>query len=163
MQLFRMASENEEDIIYTLYDAVKEKGKNDGTSDWDEDYPNREILKDDLKNKSLFVLEDNKKIIAAVSMVDEESPELQTLDWAKEKSCFLVRLCVAPEYQGKGLGEKMMHCISNTARGRGFKATHHLAAEVNKAANRLYKRMRYRNLGRIHVYGTDFIAYEMIL
>ena len=96
-------------------------------------------------------------------MVDEESPELQLLDWVKVKSCFLVRLCVAPEYQNKGIGEKMMHYISDTAREKGFKATHHLAAEVNKAANRLYKRMGYRNLGNIHVYGTDFIAYEMIL
>jgi len=163
MQQFRIASKIEEDQILSLYDAVKAKGKIDGTSDWDEDYPNREILKDDLKNSSLYVLQDNNKIVAAISMVDEESPELQLLDWAKVKSCFLVRLCVAPEYQSKGIGEKMMHYISDTARERGFKATHHLAAEVNEAANRLYKRMGYRNLGRIHVYGTDFIAYEMIL
>ena len=163
MKQFRMASEIQEDEILSIYDAVKAKGKIDGTSDWDEDYPNREILKDDLKNRSLYVLEDDKKIIAAISMVDEELPELKLLDWAKVKSCFLVRLCVAPEYQSKGIGEKMMQYISDSARERGFKATHHLAAEINEAANRLYKRMGYKNLGRIHVYGTNFIAYEMIL
>jgi len=163
MQKFRIALEIEEDEILTLYDAVKAKGKIDGTSDWDEDYPNRKILKDDLENRSLYILEDDKKIIAAISMVDEESPELQLLDWAKVKSCFLVRLCVAPIYQSKGIGEKMMQYISDAAREIGFKATHHLAAEVNEAANRLYKRMGYRNLGKIHVYETDFIAYEMIL
>jgi len=61
MQQFRIASEIEEDEIFSLYDAVKAKGKIDGSSDWDEDYPNREILKDDLKNRSLYVLEDNNK------------------------------------------------------------------------------------------------------
>jgi ribosomal protein S18 acetylase RimI-like enzyme len=163
MQIFRKAVFEEEQAIFSLYNEVKIKGKKDGTSDWDEDYPNRDILRDDLDNKRVFVLIDEEEIIAAISIFEEDEPDIQSLEWTKAKACFLVRLCVSPNYQSKGIGEKMMRNINDYAKGKGFKATHHLAAKVNIAANRLYKRMGYRNVGIIHLYNTDFIAYEMIL
>jgi len=163
MQVFRKAIFDEEQAILSLYNEVKEKGKVDGTSDWDDDYPNKEILKDDLDNHRIFVLIDGNEIIAAISIFEEDEQNIQSLDWAKVKACFLVRLCVSPKYQSKGIGEKMMRNINGYAKDKGFKATHHLAAKVNTAANRLYKRMGYRDLGLIHLYDTDFIAYEMLL
>lgn len=163
MQKFRKALLNEENTILSLYHAVAEKGKKDGTSDWDEEYPNQEILRDDLEKERLFVLVEEERILATISIVEDEEPEMQSLEWAKVRSCVLLRLCVSPNYQGKGIGETMMRNISDYAKSKGFKATHHLAAKVNIAANRLYKRMGHRNLGMIHLYDTDFIAYEMLL
>ena len=163
MQVFRKALFDEELKLLSLYNEVKEKGKIDGTSDWDEDYPNNDILKQDLENKRIFVLVEENKIIAAISIFVEDEPDIQSLDWAKVKACFLVRLCVSPKYQSKGIGEKMMRNINDYAKGKGFKATHHLAAKVNIAANRLYRRMGYREVGMINLYDTDFIAYEMLL
>ena len=163
MQIFRKAVLEDENTILTLYQEVKVKGREDGTSDWDEDYPNKDILRDDLENKRIFVLLEEAEIIAVISIFEEDEPDIHSLDWAKVKACFLVRLCVSPKYQSKGIGEKMMRNISDYAKSKGFKATHHLAAKVNVAANRLYKRMGYRDLGMIHLYDTDFIAYEMLL
>ena len=163
MQRFRLASNEEINYINSMFDTVKTKGKIDGTSDWDEDYPTREIIEDDINNKDLYVLEDQDKIVASISLVEEEPEDIKDLGWERVRSCFLVRLCVAPEYQGKGIGEQMMKSISIIAKEKGYKATHHLAAVANKAANRLSKRMGYQDLGLIHVYGTDFIAYETIL
>jgi len=163
MYIFRKAVSTDENDILSIYKAVKEKGKIDGTSDWDEDYPNQYILEEDLKKEQAYVLISNDKVIAAITMIEEDEPSIQSLSWVKAKACFLVRLCVSPEYQGKGIGEKMMRYISEYAKERKFEATHHLAAKVNEAANRLYIRMGYRNLGLIHVYETDFNAYEMIL
>jgi ribosomal protein S18 acetylase RimI-like enzyme len=57
----------------------------------------------------------------------------------------------------------MMRNIREYAKEKGFEATHHLAAKVNEAANRLYERMGYRKVGLIHVYDTDFNAYEKLL
>ena len=163
MQRFRIAAIDEINYINRMFDSVKAKGRIDGTSDWDEEYPNREIIEEDIKNEALYVLEDESRIIATISLVGEEPVAIKELGWEKEKSCFLVRLCVAPEYQGKGIGEKVMKSISLVAKKKGYKATHHLAAMANKAANRLYERMGYRDLGLIHVYDTDFVAYEKIL
>lgn len=163
MQRFRIAAIDEIFYINSMFDSAKAKGRVDGTSDWDENYPSTEIIEDDIKNKALYVLEDGGRIIASISLLEEEPESVKDLEWEKERSCFLVRLCVAPGYQGKGIGEQVMKRISLVAKKKGFKATHHLAAEVNKAANRLYKRMGYKDLGSIHIYDTGFIAYQMIL
>ena len=163
MKRFRLASTEEINYINSMFNAVKAKGKIDGTSDWDENYPKREIVEEDIKNKDLYILEDQDKIIASISLVEEEPEEFKDLGWERVRSCFLVRLCVAPEYQGKGIGEQMMKSISIVAKEKGYKSTHHLAADVNKAANKLYRRMGYKELGLVHAYGTDFIAYEKIL
>jgi len=162
-EVFRRALIEEEDPIFSLYAEVKEKGRKDGTSDWDEDYPNLEILHEDLVNDRVFVLVIDNKIISSISIYENEIDEVQVLDWTNVKACFLVRLCVSPKYQGKKIGEIMMKNISEYARKKGFKATQHLAAEVNIAANRLYKRMGYRNVGKINLYETEFNAYEMLL
>jgi len=163
MQHFRLASIDEVNYINCMFDTAKTKGRIDGTSDWDEDYPNREIVEEDIKNKALYVFEEQERIIASISIVEEEPEEIKHLSWERVRSCFLVRLCVAPEYQGKGIGEQMMKSISIVAKEKGYKATHHLAADANKAANRLYKRMGYKDLGLVHAYGTDFNAYERVL
>ena len=163
MYIFRKALLADENYILSIYKAVKEKGKVDGTSDWNEDYPNKEILKEDLKKEQAYVLISNEDVIAAITMIEEDEPGIQTMPWTKARACFLARLCVSPEYQGRGIGEKMMKYISECAKEKGFEATHHLAAKVNEAANRLYVRMGYRNLGPIHLYETDFNAYEMLL
>ena len=163
MQRFRLASTEEINYINSMFDAVKVKGKIDGTSDWDDDYPNIDIIAEDIKNKGLYILEDQGKVIASISIVEDEPEEIKDLGWERVSSCFLVRLCVAPEYQGKGIGEQMMKSISIVAKEKGYKATHHLAADANKAANRLYRRMGYKDLGLVHAYETDFVAYEKIL
>ncbi len=163
MRTFRKASAEDADDILALYKSVAAKGRADGTSDWDDEYPNGEILDEDLAGGSLFVLAENGEIIAAVSILEEELEELRNLPWTNARACFLARLCVSPLYQGKGLGEWMMRRIGDYARDRGFAATRHIAAVVNIAANRLYARMGYRNLGPIYAFGTDFLAYEMLL
>ena len=163
MRRFRKATPDDEKTISALYEAVKTKGREDGTSDWDDDYPNEAILREDLENGRLFVMSERDETIAAISIFEDDEPDVQSLDWAHVKACFLVRLCVSPKHQGRGFGEIMMRETSAYAKSRGFEATHHLAAVSNVAANRLYRRMGYRDLGMIHLYDTDFIAYEMLV
>ncbi len=160
---FRKASKDEEAAIMSLYRKAAEKGKADGSSTWDDEYPNMEILAEDLRLERLYVLEEEGKLIAAITIEEGEDPEIESLPWTNRKSCFLVRLCVAPERQARGVGEKMMRSISERARNAGFESTHHLAATENVAANRLYVRMGYDNLGSVHLYDRDFTIYEMIL
>jgi len=161
MPIFRKALPNEEEDVFKLYEAVKINGRENGTSDWDEDYPNREILNEDMENNRIFIFEDNGRIIAAISMTQGEEIDIAPFKWKEDNACFLVRLCVDPSYQGKGIGEIMMKRISEHAKSLGIAATHHLASVKNPAANRLYKRMGYHQIGQVFLYETEYYAYEM--
>lgn len=163
MNGIRIAGCSDKESIYTLYEAAKAKGRRDGSSDWDEYYPNEAILDDDLQRSIVFVMEENGAIVASLSLIEYRFEEEQTIPWTEDNACFLTRLCVQPEKQGMGIGEIMMRHAGEYARSNGYKATHHLAAVANNAANRLYKRMGYISIGEVTRYETRFIAYEMIL
>lgn len=149
--------------VFNIYEAVKAKGKVDGSSDWDEYYPREEHLQEDLKLHWVRVLKVEDRIVASLSIIKEKDQEIESLPWIETESCFLTRLCVSPDWQGQGIAEKMMRDAMSFAIEHGFRATHHLAAVVNERANRVYVRMGYECRGRYRLFDTWYYAYEMIL
>jgi ribosomal protein S18 acetylase RimI-like enzyme len=163
MAIFRKAKKADFNKIIDLYNSARNTGKMNGTCAWDEDYPNIDILEDDLKNNNIYALEDNGKLISVITMIENVEIDISPHKWRYTDSCFLVRLCVDPEYQGKGIGEIMMINIGKEAKEIGYKGTHHLAAVSNRAANRLYERMGYENKGNTKLEDEEYYAYEIEL
>lgn len=169
METFRLAEAGEADEIFALYTEAARAGRENGTSHWNDDYPNREILADDLERGNLFVLEDDGRIIATVTMesVDEAEadgePAVPPPSWTDCRACELSRLCVSPALQGRHIGERVMRLVSAQARREGYESTRHFASVVNPAARRLYERMGYRFAGESSIYGGLYRAYEMLL
>ena len=163
MENFRLARIAEADAILALYREAAAFGKDNGSSVWDDEYPNREILDDDLAHGRLFVLEDGGAIMAAISMLEDDDIEHDDLAWTDARYCVPVRLCVSPKLQGQGLGERMMRLLAAHAKAEGYLATRHMAAVGNLAALRLYERMGYRRMGPVAIYGGQYYAYEYLL
>ena len=57
MTEFRPAKTSERDLILDLYTEVKEDGMRSGYCDWNDYYPNEEILDQDFQENGIFVLE----------------------------------------------------------------------------------------------------------
>jgi ribosomal protein S18 acetylase RimI-like enzyme len=146
-----------------MYEAAKAIGKLKGNSDWDEYYPNMDIIIDDINNENLYVYEENGQLRASITMIPEDPTDIAPLEWGMPNGCFLTRLCVSPDEQNKGLGEFMMREITEYSKSIGIKATHHLASITNPAANRLYEKMKYDNRGKVYCYEHHYYAYEMII
>lgn len=161
--IFSRASHADVEKIDALYHAVKKLGRENGTTDWDDDYPNRDFIEDDIKNGFSFVLRNDDEVLAAVSLLPEDDLDECSIQWTPKKACVLARLCVKPALQGRHLGECVMRLVSDEAKRQGYEATRHLAAVANPASIRLYERMGYKRLGTVHLYDTEFYAYEMIL
>ncbi len=161
--IFSRAARSDADEIEALYIAVKKHGRGNGTTDWDDDYPNRAFIDGDIANGALYTLRYNGELLAAVSMLEEDDLDECGIKWTQKKSCVLARLCVKPQYQGRHMGEYMMRLISEEAKEEGYLATRHLASLTNPASLRLYDRMGYMKLGKVHMYDTDFYAYEKLL
>jgi ribosomal protein S18 acetylase RimI-like enzyme len=161
--LFLRAVRSDADEIEMLYNAAKACGRENGTTDWDDDYPNRAFIDEDITNGALYTLRFNGELIATVSMLKDDDLEECDVVWTQNKACVLSRLCVKPQYQKRHVGEHVMHLITDQAKKEGYLATHHLAAVANPASLRLYDRMGYNKLGKVHMYDTDFYAYEKLL
>ena len=74
-----LATESDREQILELYQA--QKGRE--FCAWDEDYPSDETISFDLSRDSLFVMKENGKVIAAISI--EEDMDVDNLDcWDRD-------------------------------------------------------------------------------
>lgn len=163
MRSFERALAADADAIHAMIEEAKRVGRANGTTDWDEDYPNRAILDEDIEKGELWALREDGQILAVIALIGEEFEEDVDVQWTDAKGCMLARLCVDPTLQSRGIGAEMMRLVTEEAARQGFSATRHLASTHNPAALRLYRKLGYRELGPVHCYGSDFIAFERLM
>ena len=161
--IFRLATPSDLDAVAALYLRCARAGRENGSSDWEDDYPNRAFAEEDLAHDGLFVLERDGVIIAAVTMLPGDDLDELPLPWTDVPHCALMRLGVEPALQGHGVGGLMTRLVSEEARRQGYRATRHMSAVENKVSTALYRRLGYREVGPALLYQTDFICFEKLL
>ena len=149
--------------ILALYDDARTAGRKTGSCDWTDDYPNSKILTEDIENRCIFIVEEGGKIIGAFTILKTDDLDSEPLHWTPVNSCVPVRICIAPDRQGKGLGTQLMHELASTAKESGYQSLRLLASVKNTPANRLYQRAGFKSKGNVHLYGSNYIAYEYLL
>jgi ribosomal protein S18 acetylase RimI-like enzyme len=128
---------------------------------WTDEYPSIETMDFDLSRDSLFIMKDEGKIVAAVSIDKDE--EVENLScWSKSlvPGGELSRLAVLPEYQNKGIARQMLLHGMKTLKERGFKSIHFLVNRYNEKALRSYAVFGFNKVGECHMYEQDFFCYE---
>lgn len=163
MRTFERARPEDAGPIEHLFEEAKRIGRTNGTSAWDEGYPTREIIDEDIARGDLWALMEDGALIATISLLEEDFENGLDAGWTDAPSCILTRLCVDPARQGQGIGAEMMRRITREAARQGYQATRHLASVDNHAALRLYRKLGYRELRRVRLFGSDFIAFEKLL
>lgn len=158
--IFIAAGAGEADQVLALYCSVT-----GGTyCTWNETYPGMQQIREDLESNNLFVLKSGEKIIGAISIVPEnELDELELWEMKDGRIAEIARVAVAPEYQGKGLAQKIVSEIETVLKNRGYRAVHLLAAKVNIPACRTYQKAGYRLQGECDMFGHHFCAFEKTL
>ena len=129
------ASLEDLDEIHALTRLAADRSK---VTAWDEGYPNRAILTDDLKAGVLYKSVHEGKIISIMLirpwgeyLAYEGDQDIETWDPAIENPCGMARFCVDPRLQGRGLGRRMMQASIDKARELGFDGIHFQAAKNN--------------------------------
>ncbi len=163
MKKFERATLSDEPEILDLFERAKRTGRENGTTDWDETYPTAAITREDIEGGALWMLREDGRLIATISLLHEDYEEVVDVDWTDAPYCILARLCVDPRLQGRGIGAEMMDRITREAVHQGFRATRHLASADNPAALRLYRKLGYRELGERFCFGTHYVAFERLI
>ena len=155
----RAAAEADEDAVLRLYaDCVRA-----GHTHWTDEYPDRESAEEDLRSRTLYVCEHDGRIMGAVSLLPTDDCEELGLPYAPGKACVLCRLGVAPGWQGRGLGKRLLSMAEEQARKLGYAAMHLMCEENAARPRRLYEGAGYRPVGPVALYGHRYTAYEKLL
>lgn len=105
---------------------------------WDEIYP-CEFFKNDIENKSLYVLNEGDDIVAAFALSKSNDGE-NHVKWenAKEKALYIDRLGVNVNYLRQGIGGIIIKNAIELAKAQNVKYLRLFVVDVNKPAINLY-------------------------
>lgn len=148
---FRTATPDDLDALVSLYGAATQDMLRQGIDQWDEYYPDREILTEDVESGDMTLgLLDGEPACAWV-VNREYEPEYVSGAWEHTRGdfCVLHRLCVNPELQGRGLARQAMARMEKNAFDKGFDSVRLDVFSQNLHAQRLYERLGYKRTGEV--------------
>lgn len=144
----RATLEDLNDVYQVFQDAIIEMKRNK-ISQWDEQYPNRDILMDDIEKQQLYIGTLNSNIITVYVINSEYDEQYQNGKWTSDKLSFRIihRLCVNPNYQNMGLGVKVLTHIEHELINNGIQSVRLDVFSENPYALRLYEKLGYHKVG----------------
>lgn len=133
------------DIVRQAIDAMEAQG----IHQWDDLYPTRDDLSDDIRagQMTLVLLND---IPAAFYVLNQDADEeYDRTAWTHptETACILHRLCVDPAFQGQGVATAIMEQIRCRQKELGFRSIRLDVFTQNPAALRLYRQAGFQERG----------------
>ena len=157
--VFRNARADEAEAVYALYRSVI------GTRfcAWDETYPGLFEIRRDLAAGALFVLEEEGRIIGAISLAPENELDELSCWSAGEKAGEFARVVICPERQGKQLARLLVSHILEEMKRRGYRWAHISVASENIPAQKTYGHFGFTAVGQEEMWGHCFYLYELPL
>jgi GNAT superfamily N-acetyltransferase len=149
--IIRKAEISDLENIMKMYNSCVGGMLKNGIDQWDESYPNTEIISDDLKLGSYFVAELNGKIVGGVNIDQQQDPTYLNINWKDNSNQFLVvhRLGVQEENWGDGIGKALMMFSEELVKEQGLSSIRLDTYSENPKAMEFYLRLGYNELGTI--------------
>lgn len=128
---------------------------------WDSDYPTLEHVRKDIKNASLYRLEDMGRTVAAAYLGEfEEIERPDCLDKDFKNLGEIARVGVLREFHRKGYAEQLLRHLLEEAPKRGYDGIALLVGRENEAAIALYEKLGFENRGELTLYETDWYCMQ---
>ncbi len=180
---FRKSTFNDVDRILEIIEKAKIELKKLGLNQWQNGYPNREVIENDVKNRISYVLEEisekddksknqsSKKIIGTIVLSPKKEAPYSKIEgkWITNDDYIVIhRLSVDSEIKNKGIATKILEfseeeCIKNKI--LSMKTDTH---ENNEPMKRFLEKNGFSYCGVIYLdkepdVGEKRIAYEKII
>jgi ribosomal protein S18 acetylase RimI-like enzyme len=154
-----------------LLSIVKSCGQNlieQGIFQWNEQYPSKAVLLEDIALQQIWKLEDENKIVGLIVLTENEDAEYQHVKWLTKnhKNLYIHRLAVDPEFQRKGYAQKLMDFAEKYAKENGYNSIRLDTFSQNKRNQKFYEQRNYIKLESIYFPNQrefPFYCYEKIM
>ncbi len=149
--LRRYITSDQEAVEHLHVHVIQQAGAYLGRGPWDDDvYAIEETY---LNNQGEFLIGEWDGVFVAMGALRRTSPERAEIK----------RMRVHPDYQGRGIGQIILDALEARARILGYKTLHLDTSVVQLAAQKLYVKNGYREVGRDIYGGLEVILYEKAL
>ena len=164
--LFRKANTQDIPEIWEILQQAIIRRKNDGSNQWQDGYPNPEVIKKDIENDYGYVFTEHKKTIGYCALLINDEPEYEKIEgnWLTN-SDFVVfhRVAISENYLGKNLSKKIIDYIEDFARKNNIKCLKADTNHDNFAMMKIFEKSGFTFCGIVHFRGSPRRAYEKVL
>lgn len=150
-----------ERVVELFQNAIDHMNKND-IPQWDEIYPDENILREDISKNQLYLGKIGEDIVSAFVINEEYDEEYKNGQWRYPESSYQVihRLCVNVNYQNQGIGKRTLYLIEDILKEKAVETIRLDAFSKNPSALKLYEGLGYIRVGEVNFRKGLFYLYE---
>lgn len=163
---FRPAKYSEASQVWQILKDAIQRRKEDGSNQWQDGYPNMEVVKRDIENKIGFVLTKNDTIIGYSAVIINDEPDYTNIEgrWLSDQD-FIVyhRVAISEEFLAKGMAKKMMKLIEQYALSKNINSLKADTNHDNIPMMKIFEKLGYSFCGIVYIRQSPRRAYEKVL
>jgi ribosomal protein S18 acetylase RimI-like enzyme len=163
---FRKAESTDITTIWTILQQAITKRKNEGSNQWQDGYPNLEVVKRDIENDYGYVLKDEKTILGYCAILLNYEPEYDKIEgeWLTNSDFVVIhRIAIAENYLGQALSKTLIEHIQDFAVKRNVFSIKVDTNHDNFAMLKIFEKLDFTFCGIVHFRGSPRRAYEKVL
>jgi GNAT superfamily N-acetyltransferase len=164
--IFRKARLDEIPLIWHILQQAIERRRQDGSAQWQDGYPNPQVVQADIENGVGYVLTDHTEILAYCAVLVNDEPAYADIEGAwLTAGDFVVfhRVAVSGEHLGKGQAARLFFHIEQLALSKGISSVRADTNFDNPAMLRLFDKMGYAYCGEVYFRGSARKAFEKVV
>lgn len=163
---FRKATTSEIPQIWIILQQAIARRKKDGSNQWQDGYPNPEVIKNDIDKNAGFVLTEGDTIIGYTALLINDEPAYEKIEgkWLTNGD-FIVfhRVAISETHLGKGLAKKLLGFIEEFAISNNISSLKADTNFDNFAMMTIFEKMGYSYCGEVHFRGSARKAHEKVI
>ena len=152
--------------IWEILQQAIARRKADNSNQWQDGYPNPEVIKSDIEKKAGFVLLLDQEIVGYVAVLINDEPEYDNIvgKWLTNGD-FVVfhRVAISDLHLGKGLAKEIFLHIESYAEAKNIRSIKADTNFDNPAMLNLFEKIGYVYCGEVFFRGSPRKAYEKVV
>lgn len=166
--IFRKAVTKDLKEIMPIIKSAQDYLKKNKIDQWQNNYPNLKILKEDIKNNNLYILEINGEIVAVAAIIFAEDPFYNKItdgEWLKNGFYGAIhRAAVAKKFKGQNLISEFFSQTYKMAQNLNADSIRIDTHRDNLAMRKVVEKEGFNYCGIIRVRnGSERLAYEKLI
>ena len=163
MKLRKAVPEDLPEVSLLIKSATQHMIEN-GIQQWNEFYPDQEILERDIENGSMYLYIRGNQIVSIFVVNQECDSEYANGNWRYPLATFAVvhRLCVNPAFQHQGIGAQTMLAAESIIKDMKFESVRLDAYSQNPIALKLYEKLGYTKVGTVTFYKVCYLFEKLL-
>ena len=163
---FRKAEITDQLRIWQILQQAIARRKADGSTQWQDGYPNPDTIEADINNNYGYVMKYDSDIAAYAAVISDPDPDYADIDgkWLREGKYLVIhRVAVADKFAGKGVATEIFKQVEKLAISIGINSVKVDTNFDNAAMLRVLEKLDYTYCGDVIIRGNARRAFEKVL